>query len=184
MPVQSLLLIGPKAGLALAGQVRRGAVANARAARDAVRAQVEDRRQLAPADEPSPGALSRLSREECLEHLRSRSVGRLAYVGRAGVPDVVPVNYALLGEDLLLRSGAGPKLQAAERRDVVAFEVDDIDEDTRTGWSVVAAGRATRLTPDEHRALPAGALPEAWATGPRWAVVRIRPTRIEGRRLD
>jgi nitroimidazol reductase NimA-like FMN-containing flavoprotein (pyridoxamine 5'-phosphate oxidase superfamily) len=111
-------------------------------------------------------------------------VGRLAYVARPGVPDLVPVNYLLHEGDVLVRSGTGPKLQAAERGEVMTLEVDALDEDAQTGWSVVAAGRARRLSPAEVRALPAGALPRTWAVGPRHAVLRIRGTRVEGRRLS
>ncbi len=177
------LLAVPRAGLHLADSLRRGAIENARVAALAISDSLVVRHALAPADEAAPGALTRLTEAECLALLDTRHVGRLAYVARAGVPDVVPVNYALVDGDVLLRSGPGPKLQAAERREVVAFEVDDLDEQGRTGWSVVVHGRAVRLGPDEHRRLPEGALPETWASGPRWAVVRIRPTRIAGRRL-
>lgn len=96
---------------------------------------------------------------------------------------MVPVNYAVHDGGVVIRSGAGPELQAAERRAVVVLEVDDVDEQARTGWSVVVQGRARRLSASERDALPAGALPTAWATGPRTAVVRIDPTRVDGRRL-
>ena len=115
--------------------------------------------------------------------LASRRTGRLGYVARAGVPDVVPVNLALDGDRLLVRSGPGPKLQAAERREVVAVEVDDIDEQTRTGWSVVVAGRSRRLHTSEAAALDDDLLPEVWARGPRSSVIAIELTRVEGRRL-
>ena len=184
MAIPRVLLIAPRAGLAVADAVRRGAVENARGAVAALADSVRDRRELAPPDEDAPGTLTKLSGEQCLELLATRRVGRLAYVARADVPDVVPVNYAVHDGDLLIRTGPGPKLQAAERRAVVALEADDLDDDAHTGWSVVAVGRAQRLTPDEQRALPDGVLPQAWATGPRYAVVRIRPRRLEGRRLS
>ncbi len=95
----------------------------------------------------------------------------------------MPVNYAFDGRDLVIRTGPGPKLQAAERRERVAFEVDDIDEDTHTGWSVVLSGSARRLSSVEERRLPAGSQPAPWATGARSALLMITPTRIDGRRL-
>ncbi len=133
--------------------------------------------------EAEPGALGRLTRQECLALLAARQVGRLAYIARAGVPDIVVVNYAMDGPAVLIASGPGPKLQAAERRDVVAFEVDDIDEAVRRGCSVVLVGRAKRLSTGEQDRL-AGALPEPWATGPRRDIIRIEPGRLEGRRLS
>ena len=171
--------------LSLVEALGRSAVGNARAAAALLHEQVEDRRRLAPQDAPAgPGTLSRLPRQECLQLLGSRRVGRLAYIARPGVPDVVPVNYLLHDGALLVRSGIGPKLQAAERGEVMTLEVDVLDEDAHTGWSVVAAGPATRMTAAEVRALPDGALPTTWAVGPRYAVLRIRPTRVEGRRLS
>jgi nitroimidazol reductase NimA-like FMN-containing flavoprotein (pyridoxamine 5'-phosphate oxidase superfamily) len=175
--------LAPRAALSLAGQAGRRAVTNARLAAELVTEQVADRRRLAPADDDTPGGLSRLSREECAARLRSRHVARLAYIARAGLPDVVPVNYVLNGDDILIRSGPGPKLQAAERGEMVAVEIDDVDEDAHTGWSVVAVGRATRLSTAERYALPAQMLPETWARGPRSAVIRVRPSRVDGRQL-
>src|SRR3954469_14084185 len=86
-----------------------------------------------------------LTEQECLRLLATRTFGRLAFVYRPGVPLILPVNYTLDDEAVVLRSGQGPKLQAAERGDRVSFEVDDIDEATRQGWSVVVTGRARRV---------------------------------------
>lgn len=123
--------------------------------------------------------LKEISREECLALLRSGQVGRVAFNDDAG-PMVLPVNYAVDGEDLLIatspfgslaRSGDGP----------VAFEVDDVDDFHEAGWSVVVRGRATRVgydeLPDERR------MPYPWAEGTRTAVLRITPVEITGRRL-
>ena len=161
----------------------RGALDNARSAGDLITQAVADRRALAPSDgdaAPAHGDLALLDEEECLRLLAGRTVGRLAYVARAGTPDIAPVNYVLHGRDVLVRSGPGPKLQAAERREVVAFEVDDLDDDAQTGWSVVVVGRSRRLEPHELQGV---ALPEPWSTGPRRHVVAIRPSRLSGRRL-
>ena len=183
MPLSSLVLAAPRAALALSEPWRRGAVTNARTAAVAVSRQVADRRRLVPHEDDDPGALTRMGTDECWALLGASSVARLAYVARAGVPDIAPVNLAVHGRDLLVRSGPGPKLQAAERREVVAVEVDDVDEQAHTGWSVVAVGRAERLTAAQVQALPLDALPVAWARGPRSAVVRVRAPRVDVRRL-
>lgn len=169
---------------------RRGlsAISNARTAVDAIGTAVADRtelmRLLVRDDRPdlAHGTLAVLSRAECLELMASQRVGRFCYVARAGVPDVVPVNYALEGHDIVIRTGPGPKLQAAEREDLVAFEVDHIDEDGQRGWSVVVHGRAVALSHAEQKNLSTDALP--WAHGPRSHVIRIRASRVTGRRLD
>lgn len=157
----------------------RGALDNARSALVSLAGVVADRVALTtePVDE-LPGALHSVTADECYRLLATRAVGRMAYVARAGVPDIAPVNFVLDGKDLLFRSGPGPKLQAAERREIVAFEVDEIDEKSHVGWSVVVIGRAARV-----RDTPA-AEPAPWADGPRNQLVRIRPTRVTGRRLS
>lgn len=156
-----------------------GALANARQATHTLTTAVEDRRSLAEALERT-GDLERLSRQQCEQLLATRSLGRFAYIARAGAPDLVPVNYAMESEgNIIIRSAPGPKLDAARRHDLVAFEVDHIDEHTQTGWSVVVTGRAEVIAPEQPRT----AEPEPWAAGPRRHTIRIVPQRIDGRRL-
>jgi nitroimidazol reductase NimA-like FMN-containing flavoprotein (pyridoxamine 5'-phosphate oxidase superfamily) len=165
----------------------RRAVHNARTATSALAAAVADRLALTgslDADRAEPGDLRSMTRDECYALLRTSHVGRFAYVARAGVPDVVPVNHVVDGDDVLVRSGPGPKLQAAERGDTVAFEVDDVDLDAHTGRSVVVVGTAKRCPPAEQARLDAVLAGTPWAAGPRHAVIRIRPSRVTGRRLS
>ncbi|MDT7573345.1 MAG: uncharacterized protein QOE05_3519 [Actinomycetota bacterium] len=165
----------------------KGALTNARDATVSLALAVADRLVITTDlddHEDEPGALHTMSRAESYELLRSESVARFAYIARAGVPDIVPVNYALDGEDLLIRSGPGPKLQAAERRDVVAVEIDAVDTADHTARSVVVVGRAERLRASEATALSERLDQTAWAAGPRRHVIRVRPTRVTGRRLS
>lgn len=179
------LIPDPRGAFTLVGSLARGAVGNARTAAAAIAEQVADRRQLAPVDAPAgPGSLARIARAEAVELLRSRNVGRLAYIARPGVPDVVPVNFTVHGGHAYVRTGVGPKLQAAERGERLVLEVDAISEEAHTGWSVVASGRARRLTTREVHALPPEALPTSWANGPRFALLEMDLQRVEGRRLS
>jgi hypothetical protein len=132
-------------------------------------------------DDEADGVLRLLTADECKRLLVTRQVGRLAFIARVGVPDIVPVNYVLDGDDVLIRSGPGPKLQAAERRELVAFEVDGFDENAHAGWSVVVHGRAVRESLAQARSGRASA--EPWAAGPRHSVIRISPARLTGRRV-
>lgn len=169
----------------------RGAVANARQAVEELSLAVADRRMLAPAVAATPpsavplaGQMSCLSRAECRELLATGTVGRLGYIARAGVPDIAPVNYVFDGTSVLIRSGPGPKLQAAERKDVVAFEVERLDETTHTACSVVVVGPARTLSAAELRRLSPQADPTPWAAGTRRHVICIAGRRITGRRLS
>ena len=154
------------------------ALSNARAALRELRADVADRAHLTQQSAfAEPGDLAILTTEECLDLLGGKAVGRLAYVARAGTPDMVPVNYALEDGDILIRSGPGPKLQAAQRGERVAFEVDQLDDRAHSGWSVVVVGVASQLPSERVTG------PDPWASGPRRHTIRVRPERITGRRL-
>lgn len=180
-PVEALLSLD-RLRLGSTRSLLGSALSNARRSLAEIGAAVDDRRQLLRDLEEAavPGDLLALSPGTCLELLATRRVGRLAYVARAGVPDIVPVNYSLRDGAILIRSGPGPKLQAAERRDRVAFEVDDVHEATHTGWSVVVLGRADRLSAAEAARLEDH---EPWANGARRHTLRLRPERISGRQL-
>jgi hypothetical protein len=182
------LLKMPRMLAAQATKHSRFALDNAREATLAIGLAVAQRAELtrlfardadAFDDDEASGTLQLLSVGECRELLGACQVGRLAYIARPGVPDIVPVNYALDRDDVLIRSGPGPKLQAAERRELVAFEVDAFDENAHTGWSVVVHGTAIRgcsARRDDLATAP-------WASGPRHTTIRISPRRITGRRV-
>lgn len=126
--------------------------------------------------------LEPMGRAECLLAARSRSIGRVAVTVDA-LPAIFPVNFAFLDDDVLFRTSTGTKLAAAVRGSVVAFEVDDADAMSHTGWSVLIVGRAETLTrPDElarARTVPL----QPWAPGDRGHFVRIRSELVSGRRL-
>src|SRR6187200_2130512 len=65
--------------------------------------------------------LESLSEEECYYLLATSSIGRVGISVRA-LPEVLPVNYAVLDGDVIIRTGAGTKLDAALTNAVVAFE--------------------------------------------------------------
>ena len=175
-------LTGPVRAVHTVRTLARGAVTNAHRALVEVQRAVLDRQELsadlcAPA---APGRLQSLDEPTCWSLIASQQVGRLAYVARVGTPDVAPVNYAVDGRELLVRSGSGPKLQAAERRERVVLEVDSFDAADRSGWSVLVHGRAELVRLGDHLETE----PDTWATGPRRHVLRIVPERVTGRRLN
>jgi hypothetical protein len=138
----------------IAQRTVRGSVGNAaRAAARLSRSNSERAilRQIRDGDQRERGALVRMSRQESIQLLRSRSVGRFAHIGRGHIPSVVPVNYLATHDgSVLFRSGPGPKLSSSLATELVAFQVDDIDEQRRTGWSVLVTGRARRVPSREH----------------------------------
>jgi nitroimidazol reductase NimA-like FMN-containing flavoprotein (pyridoxamine 5'-phosphate oxidase superfamily) len=122
-----------------------------------------------------------LGRDECLRLIAEAPVGRVAMVV-GGVPVVLPVNFALLQGDVVFRTGTGTKLVAAVERSALTLEVDSIDVDTRTGWSVLVTGGASEITrPDELAAAAALDL-QSWVPG-LGRYIRIRSVAVSGRRL-
>lgn len=134
-----------------------------------------------PMDSDTHG-LEVLDRPECLALLRSVPLGRIVFTDRA-LPAVQPVNFTVAEGNVVIRTSAGSKLAAAARRAVVAFEVDEYDAATRTGWSVVIVGQA-ELVSDPRELEVLETLPlETWAPGLRNHFIRIRPEIMTGRKI-
>jgi nitroimidazol reductase NimA-like FMN-containing flavoprotein (pyridoxamine 5'-phosphate oxidase superfamily) len=127
-------------------------------------------------DEPDT-ELETLGESACWDLVRSRSIGRFAMNRDGSCPLVVPVNFLVDAETIVFRSGAGAKLDAAQR-DLVALQVDEVDPLHHTGWSVLVEGRARWL--DEAQDAVAV---DTWAPGDRPYVIRLTATRITGRRI-
>ncbi|MEU0221969.1 pyridoxamine 5'-phosphate oxidase family protein [Streptomyces sp. NPDC006265] len=110
-------------------------------------------------------------------------VGRVVYT-RQALPAVLPVNFSLDADaSVLLRTSPDSDLVRAIDGVVVAFEADEFDAATRSGWSVVVTGRATVVTdPAEHKQL-SQAGPISWMPLRDAAFVRIESEMVTGREL-
>ena len=126
------------------------------------------------------GRLTELTEAECLELLATRQVGRLAYCDQDG-PLAVPVNYVIHDGNVLFRTSPHTSLGQHAPSAAVAFEVDEIDDFTQSGWSVLLRGTA-ELVEDVHD-LPPEDRPVSWAEGARTLFVRVPGRSITGRRL-
>jgi nitroimidazol reductase NimA-like FMN-containing flavoprotein (pyridoxamine 5'-phosphate oxidase superfamily) len=123
-----------------------------------------------------------LSESECMQLLEQAPIGRVG-VNLGALPAVLPVNFAVLDGDIVIRTGGGTKLDAALSNAVVAFEVDGFDEVSRTGWSVMLTGVAKEIT-DPAELERAQRLPlRPWAPRTRDRFVRIASYLISGRRI-
>ncbi|MBV8159466.1 MAG: pyridoxamine 5'-phosphate oxidase family protein [Acidimicrobiia bacterium] len=126
--------------------------------------------------------LQPLSPAECERLLSQKSVGRVG-ISVGALPVVLPVNYAMLDGDVVIRTGVGTKLDTALAGAVVAFEIDQIDAIYQEGWSVLLQGRASVMAdPDDLER--AERLPlRPWAPGGRNRYIRIPAEVISGRRI-
>jgi nitroimidazol reductase NimA-like FMN-containing flavoprotein (pyridoxamine 5'-phosphate oxidase superfamily) len=118
---------------------------------------------------------------ECMNLVRQEEVGRLGIIVD-GRPEIHPVNFAVAGEEVLIRTDQGTKLTNALGGPVV-FEVDRIDPETCTGWSVMLHGTAkltsarTRRSGSQNRTL------QSWREADLTQLLCILPSRITGRRV-
>jgi nitroimidazol reductase NimA-like FMN-containing flavoprotein (pyridoxamine 5'-phosphate oxidase superfamily) len=119
--------------------------------------------------------------EVCLQLLASVPVGRVGFFADGEVV-ILPVNHVVDGQDLVFRTARGAKLSAAEGQDLVAFEADEYDEQTRSGWSVLVTGRAEVVYEEADVQRLSRRDLHPWASAvedPFW--IRIRATSVSGR---
>ena len=129
------------------------------------------------------GRIVALTTNDCWLHLRRSSLGRVA-VTVASLPEIFPVNFCIIDDDIVFRAGEDTKLYSATTNAVVAFEIDEFDLENQSGWSVLAVGACT----EEHDATRIHEaeveLPDGWVPGERDHVMRMHPHRISGRRIE
>lgn len=121
--------------------------------------------------------------EECRQLLSGRHVGRIAVV-EDGQPIVLPVNYLMDGDSIVIRTNYGTKFAAGPQR-LVAFEIDNFAEESRAGWSVLVKGICYDITTTrDHRSETLRNLHvDSWlpVTPTQW--LEIVPSEITGRRI-
>jgi uncharacterized protein len=126
--------------------------------------------------------LEEIREAECLEILGRHNLGRMAIVVD-GQPQIFPVNYALSGRIVALRTAAGSKLSYAPTSKV-CFEVDEYDP-SGVGWSVMVQGIAVDATDAFDDVSWAARAVEArpLAPGTKSYRIAIEPSKITGRRF-
>jgi nitroimidazol reductase NimA-like FMN-containing flavoprotein (pyridoxamine 5'-phosphate oxidase superfamily) len=124
-----------------------------------------------------------LDRDECMRLLKTATLGRIGLTTGA-LPTVLPVNFRVIGDEIVVRTSRGSKLEAATDNAVVAFEVDDFDSMDHTGWSVVVTGVADAVTSkadiERLRSVPIG----RWAPSCDDGLVTISTELVSGRRIS
>lgn len=124
-----------------------------------------------------------IDRDGCMRLLRASEFGRLA-LAISGAPEIFPVNYRLVDDQIIIRSADGAKVRAVGHTKA-CFEIDGTDLANCTGWSVVVKGRLEELDRfDAHgleRAEAAGV--EPWAGGERPHVLCVHIEQLSGRRV-
>ena len=130
----------------------------------------------------SSDGLVALEVDECLALLEVTEVGRLAFIDGDELT-VLPVNYRLVEGAIVYRTGFGHVLDTLSTGPRVAFEIDGMDPQTWTGWSVLVRGRAEEVADVAELEQLRESPPRPWAPGTREHYVRILPSHITGRRI-
>jgi nitroimidazol reductase NimA-like FMN-containing flavoprotein (pyridoxamine 5'-phosphate oxidase superfamily) len=122
-----------------------------------------------------------LTPAECEERLVQHCAGRVAWNAPDG-PMVLPVTYQMHLDKVTFRTSAYGALSSLTEPTNVAFEVDEIDMEAGTGWSVLLRGRAQAVTSSYLLSMLwrlDGIVP--WATGSRNLFITIDAHSISGR---
>jgi nitroimidazol reductase NimA-like FMN-containing flavoprotein (pyridoxamine 5'-phosphate oxidase superfamily) len=129
-----------------------------------------------------PDRLEPLDTEECLSLLSAGEVGRLGFVAD-GQPRIEPVNFRLVDGTVVIVSRAGAKLDAAVHRQLVAFELDAVEQWAHAGWSVLVLGSAHVVVDPAECARLLASGPEPWTPISELSVIRIEVAEVTGRRV-
>ncbi|WP_370192273.1 pyridoxamine 5'-phosphate oxidase family protein [Streptacidiphilus sp. MAP5-52] len=124
-----------------------------------------------------------LSQAHALRLLAGASLGRVVFT-RQALPAIRPVNHLVEDGEIVIRTHDGAALTTATQQAgaggvVVAYEADQIDPDTHTGWSVVVTGYA-RLVTDPADAARYARLLRPWVDRSMDYTVRIHPEQVTG----
>ncbi|WP_149084053.1 MULTISPECIES: pyridoxamine 5'-phosphate oxidase family protein [Microbacterium] len=120
-----------------------------------------------------------LDEQQSYELLATTTVGRIGYLD-GGRVQIHPVNFAVSGQELLLRTSADGRLAALSVEPAeVSFEVDYHDPIGGLGWSVLMHGTLARVADD--RAAGAAARVNPWAGDDRDLPLSFRIESITGR---
>jgi nitroimidazol reductase NimA-like FMN-containing flavoprotein (pyridoxamine 5'-phosphate oxidase superfamily) len=129
-----------------------------------------------------------LDEAESLRLISAGGIGRIAYQSRFG-PAVLPVNYKWHDGAVVFRTTRHSALDEDLQTGIsggdykVAFEIDEIDEIGRQGWSVLIQGPAHHVEGETERAAAEQAGVKPWPAGERELFLRIVPSRVTGRRI-
>ncbi|WP_433505835.1 pyridoxamine 5'-phosphate oxidase family protein [Pseudonocardia halophobica] len=123
-----------------------------------------------------------IDRAECLRLLTVTDVGRVIYTENA-LPAAHPVTYVLAGEEVFFRTGSRTKAAAASKGAVFALQVDAIDFDDLSGWSVLGVGQAYEVTDPDRLADLDRHVPRPWLPDHDEYTIGIVLSRLNGRRV-
>jgi uncharacterized protein len=98
-----------------------------------------------PQNEKQPiNCLVELSEADCRELLAHHTAGRVGFMAGDG-PLILPVAYQYRNGSVMFRASPVGPLAELVRRTSVAFEIDEINEQSKSGWSGLVVGFAEAM---------------------------------------
>src|SRR4051812_19304441 len=89
--------------------------------------------------------------EQCETLLRTTAIGRLGVIFE-GKPLVFPMSHVYVDGRIAFPTNAGTKLVAALTWPYVSYEIDGVDPDGLSAWSVMVTGHAEEILDLDERA--------------------------------
>jgi len=130
----------------------------------------------------APGEQETLDLGSCLDLLRHGNLGRLA-ISSGALPVIVPVNYHVVGDVIVVRTDQSRRLRVATDDTVVAFEAGGIDDASHAAWTVGVSGIARQASPAEQDAVDLISLPD-WISPHADRLVAISIESLSGYRVQ
>ena len=93
---------------------------------------------------------------------------------------MIPVNYVSTDRQIALQTHAYSAMAREVDRSPVAFQVDEFDESTRCGWSVLIRGTA-HASDEPQRG--SDSRPDVWPQGTKAFRISLAVTSVTGRRV-
>lgn len=121
-----------------------------------------------------------VTKDEATDLLRTHQVGRVAWDSAEG-PVILPVAYAWRDGAIAFRTADFGALAALVNQTDVAFQIDEFDMATATGWSVLVRATSSAVTQATEIVGWLTRLPAPWAPGDREILIRLDPVSVTGR---
>ncbi len=123
-----------------------------------------------------------LDRDECLRLLGTTALCRVG-VNVGSLPMILPVNFAVDGDILVIRSAKGTKLDTALHNTVIVVEADEFDPADSSGWSVMVRGRSFEIVDPVQLERVANLNLQSWSAERFHRYMGVHIETITGRRL-
>jgi hypothetical protein len=123
-----------------------------------------------------------LSSTECWALATTQAMGRLGVLHN-GLLDIFPVNYFVMADHLYFRTSTAGTI-ATSYLEHAAFQIDHIDKEARSGWTILFNGLLSRVEdPSLLTTLWGKSMDEPWAPGQRDLFFNLSPNLVRGRHI-